>query len=53
MFVDSLIVLILTTAWFESLMRPVLSASKVFLSECLFVNLKPQTNTADEKVVLL
>ena len=30
-----------------------LSTSKVFQSNCLFVNLKPQTNTADKGVVLL
>ena len=30
-----------------------LSTSEVFRSNCLFVNLKPQTNTADKGVVLI
>ena len=30
-----------------------LSISKVFRSDCLFVNFKPQTNTADKRVLLL
>ena len=30
-----------------------LSTSKVFRSNCLFVNFKPQTNTADKGVLLL
>ena len=30
-----------------------LSTSKVFPSNCLFVNYKPQTNTADKRVLLL
>ena len=53
MFINILIVANLATVWFETLMRPCLSTSKVFRSNCLFVNLKSKTNTADKRVVLL
>ena len=52
MFINILTVANFTTVWFETLMRPYLSTSKVFRSNCLFVNLKPQANTADKRVLL-
>ena len=53
MFIDILIVSILTTVWLVTLNYEAhLSTSKVFRSNCPFVNLKPQTNTADKGVVL-
>ena len=44
MFIDILIVSILTTVWLETLMRPIchLFFQKFFRSNCLFVTLKPR-----------
>ena len=53
MFIDILIVSFFTTVWLVTVMRPNLSTSKVFRSNCPFVNLKRQTNTADKGIVLL
>ena len=54
MFIDILIVSILTTVWLVTLMRPICQLQRI--SDpiiCQFVNLKRQTNTADKGVVLL
>ena len=52
MFIDILIVSILTSLVGNS-NEAHLSTSKVFRSNCPFVNLKRQTNTADKGAVLL
>ena len=49
MFIDILIVLILTTVWLDT-NETHLSTSKVFRSNCLFLNLKSQTKTADKEL---
>ena len=53
MFIDILIVSLSTTVQLEISNKTHLSTSKVFRSNCLFVNFKPQTNTADKRVLLL
>ena len=53
MFIDILIVSISTTVKLEISDKTHLSTSKVFRSNCLFVNFKLQTNTADKRVLLL
>ena len=49
MFTDILVSILTTVCMVETSNETHLSTSKV----CLFVNLKPQTNTADKGVVLL
>ena len=51
MFIDILIVSILTPVQLESLIRPICQLQR--FSARLFVNFKPQTNSADKGVLLL
>ena len=53
MFIDILIVSIFNHCLVGNPNEAHLSASKVYRSNFPFVNLKPQTNTADKGVVLL